>query len=179
MNRTHEARGSNPLGSTNLTVNAKLSHVDSATAHQMLERWYKALNAGDVAKLAALMDEIVDPDVVTEYPQSGERFRGKANNLATFENYPGLPQGTVKAVHGSEDKWVLTPSFTPLRIVGTGDRYVVEGTVQYPNGETWNFVDIIELRRDRVFKVTEYFAAPFPPAEWRAPYVDRSETPTR
>ena len=156
-----------------------LSPVDSARARQLLERWYKTMSARDFGKLRALVDEVADPDMVTEYPQSGEKFRGKANNLAILENYPDLPEATIKEVHGSEDKWVLTPSFTPLRITGTGDHYVVEGTVQYPNGETWHFVDLMELRGDRVTKVTEYFAAPFPPAEWRAKWAVKTESPAR
>jgi hypothetical protein len=57
---------------------------------------------------------------------------------------------------------VLTPSWTPLRITGTADRYVVEGRLVYPNAEEWNFVDVFELRNNRVIEVTEYFAAPFP-----------------
>lgn len=151
--------------------------MDSARARQLLERWYSTLSANDLTGLSALMDEFGDPDLVLDYPQSGERFRGKANVMATFENYPGLPEASIKTVHGSEDKWVLTPAFTPLRITGTGDSYVVDGTVQYPNGDTWHFVDLIELRHDRVVKVTEYFAAPFPPAEWRARWAEKRETP--
>ena len=142
--------------------------MDSQMAREKLDRWYKALNAQQFEELAALIGEIADADVVVEYPQSGERITGRQNNLAVLQNYPGLPSATVRAMHGAEDKWVLTPSWTPLRITGTGDRYAVEGSLAYPNGEVWSFVDVIELRNDRVMKVTEYFAAPFPAAEWRA-----------
>ena len=82
-------------------------------------------------------------------------------------------------MHGAEDKRVLTPSWTPLRITGTGDLYVVEGTLVYPSGDEWNFVDVIKLRNDRVAKVTEYFAAPFPAAEWRAKWVEKIEAPSK
>lgn len=150
--------------------------METARARELLDRWYKTLSANDFTKLAALMDEFADPGVVLDYPQSGERFRGKANIMATFENYPGLPDVSIKAVRGSEDKWVVTPLFTPLRITGTGDNFVVDGTVQYPNGDTWHFVDLIELRHDRVVKVTEYFAAPFPPADWRAKWTEKAES---
>lgn len=171
------------LARATIPTAAKLSHVDSAKARQLLESWYRTLNGKDFTHMAKLMGETADPDLVVQYPQSGERFRGIANNLGTFENYPGLPEATLKAVHGAEDKWVLTPSFTPLRITGTGDHYVVEGTIHYPDaetgGETWHFVDLIELRKDKVLKVTEYFAQPFPPAEWRAKYAEKTETPAR
>lgn len=158
---------------------ANLSPMDSQTAREKLDRWYKALNTQEFQELAALISELADTDVVVEYPQSGERIRGRENNLAVLKNYPGLPSATIKDVHGAEDKWVLTPSWTPLRITGTGDRYVVEGRLVYPNGDEWNFVDVIELRNDMVAKVTEYFAAPFPAAEWRSRWVEKIEAPER
>jgi hypothetical protein len=153
--------------------------VDSKTVREKLERWYKALNARQFNELAALMAEIADENVVLEYPQSGERIRGRENNLAVLENYPGLPEATVKDVRGAEDKWVLTPSWTPMRITGSGDHYVVEGRVLYPNGEDWTVVDLFELRDDKIVRVTEYFGAPFPAAEWRAKWVEKTESSSR
>ena len=44
---------------------------------------------------------------------------------------------------GAEDKWVLTPTFTALRIEGSGDVYTYVGTVRYPNGQTWQMIAII------------------------------------
>jgi hypothetical protein len=52
--------------------------------------------------------------------------------LAILENYQGLPDGTIQTVRGAEDKWVLTLSWTPLRITGTGDHYSVERRLVYP-----------------------------------------------
>ncbi|HEV2688829.1 MAG TPA: hypothetical protein VGV35_09750, partial [Bryobacteraceae bacterium] len=130
-------------------------------------------------QIAAIMTEFSDEDVVVEYPQSGERIRGVKNNLAILENYPGRPDATIKAVHGAEDKWVLTPSWSALRIAGSGDHYSVEGRVTYPNGEVWNYVGLFELRNDSVVKLTEYYAAPFPAAEWRAKWVEKAEASGR
>ncbi|HEX2681563.1 MAG TPA: nuclear transport factor 2 family protein, partial [Candidatus Dormibacteraeota bacterium] len=144
-------------------------------ARQKLDRWYRALNARQFQELENLMDEIAASDMVTEYPQSGERIRGRENHLAVLKNYPGLPDATIERVRGAEDKWVLTPSWTPLRITGSGDHYTVEGRLAYPNGEVWNYVDLFELRNDKVVKVTEYFVAPFPAAEWRAKWVEKIE----
>ncbi len=153
--------------------------MDSQTARAKLDQWYKALNSRDFQELAALMTEMCDVEIELEYPQSGERIKGRENNLAVLENYPGLPDATIKEMHGAEDKWVLTPSWTPLRITGTGDNYVVEGRLAYPNGEVWHYVDLFELRNDKVFRVKEYFAAPFPAAEWRAKWVEKTESPSR
>jgi len=153
--------------------------MDSQTARAKLDQWYKALNARDFKELAALITEIGDVEIEVEYPQSGERIKGRENNLAILENYPGLPDATIKKMHGTEDKWVLTPSWTPLRITGTGDNFVVEGRLVYPNGEVWNYVDLFELRNDKVFRIKEYFAAPFPAAEWRAKWVEKIESPSQ
>ena len=157
----------------------KLSLVDAKTAREKLGRWYEALSARRFDELASLMAEIGDENIVVEYPQSGERIRGRENNLAVLVNYPSPPQATVKDIHGSDDRWVLTPSWTPLRITGTGDHYVVESRITYPNGEVWSSVDLFELKNDKVVKVTEYFGAPFPAAEWRAKWVERIESPSR
>lgn len=155
----------------------KLSNVDSKVVREYLNRWYKALNARRFDDLASIMAEIGDENIVLEYPQSGERIRGRENNFAVLKNYPGLPEATLKDVRGADDRWVLTPSWTPLRITGTGDHYAVEGTLAYPSGEVWSVVDLFELRNDKVVRVTEYFGLPFPPADWRAKWVERIETP--
>jgi len=157
----------------------KLSIMDSQTFRATLDRWYKALSARQIQEMAALLAEFADAEVVVEYPQSGERFKGRENNLAILENYPGLPDATIHTVRGAEDKWVLTPSWTPLRITGTGDHYSVEGRLVYPNGDVWNFVDLFELRNDKLIKVFEYFAAPFPAADWRAKWIEKVESPSR
>lgn len=151
--------------------------MDSQTARGKLERWYKALNTRRFDELASLLTEIADENIVLEYPQSGERIRGRENNLEVLKNYPGLPEATVKNVRGAEDKWVLTPSWTPLRFTGTGDHFAVEGRVIYPDGEEWTVVDLFELRNDKVVKVTEYFARPFPAPEWRSKWVETIEAP--
>ncbi len=153
--------------------------MDSQTFRKALDRWYRALNTRQVKDMAALMAEFANADLEMEYPQSGERFKGIENNLAILENYPGLPEATVQRVRGAEDKWVLTPSWTPLRITGSGDHYSVEGRLAYPNGEVWSFVDLFELRNEKLIKVFEYFAAPFPAAEWRAKWTEKTESPIR
>ena len=108
------------------------------------------------------------------YPQSGERFRGWANIRAVAENYPGgLPKDLRSKVHGSEDKWVMGPSFNILRIEGTGDVYTLVGSATYPDGVTWQIVSLIELRGGKIAKTTEFYGAPFEAPEWRAKWMER------
>jgi len=152
--------------------------MDAQRNRQAVDRWFRALNTKQFDKLAALLADIANDDVIQEWPQSGERIRGKDNIMAVLQNYPGLPQATVSGLRGSEDNWVLTPSWTPLRIIGTGDHYTLEGWVAYPTGEVWNVIDLFDFRDGKLIKVTEYFAAPFPAAEWRAKWVERFDPPT-
>ena len=138
----------------------------------IVERYARALQDKDLDALALLITD----DYVDEMPQSGERVRGKVNQLALAHNYPG-GVGTIDPkstrLVSAEDRWVLTPTFAPLRIEGSGDIYTYVGTVTYANGETWQIIQIIELRRGKVAKTTSWFAAPFEAPEWRTPYVER------
>jgi SnoaL-like domain len=83
-------------------------HMSADHNRDAVERWYRAFNARDFRQLGALLEELADPDVVQDWPQSGERIRGRANILAVLENYPGLPDAAIKNVRGAEDKWILT-----------------------------------------------------------------------
>ena len=135
----------------------------------IVERYARALPS-DFATLAALRH----PDFVEDWPQSGERIRGHANYQAIHENYPGgLPDLKPRRILGSEDRWVVTPTFTPLRIVGTGDVYVIHSAGAYAGGDTVQAVVIVELRDGKISKQTTFFAQPFEAPAWRARWVER------
>jgi len=139
------------------------------TNRQIVERFVEALIAHDLDLQAELCAE----DMVIEYPQSGERIRGWANIRAVAENYPGgLPKDVAGKVHGSEDKWIVGPSFNVLRIEGTGDRYTLLGSATYPDGKTWQFMSLVELRSGKIAKTTDVYGAPFDPPAWRAKWVE-------
>ena len=74
--------------------------MDSQTFRENLDRWYKALSARNIQEMAALLAELADAEIVLEYPQSGERIKGRENNLAILENYPGLPDVTIENRRG-------------------------------------------------------------------------------
>lgn len=141
---------------------------------EAIDRFFNALNARRFDEIA----ELANPDVVQEWPQSGERMTGLKNVRAVLENYPELPRVDLQRVAGTEDNWVLTPSWTPLRITGTGDEYTVETRIAYPSGEVWSGVSILKFRNGKVSRITEYFAEPFPAAEWRSQWVEKVEPHT-
>lgn len=136
---------------------------------EIVEKFFQAFNAGELDRIESWMD----PAYAWEMPQSGERVRGVKNNREMMENYPGPPKVETRRVTGSEDKWVTTPSYTVLKISGTGDDYTTESVVRYPDGSVWHAVDFFQFRAGKILRQTAYFAPTLEPAEWRSLWVER------
>jgi ketosteroid isomerase-like protein len=65
-----------------------------------LERLFQAFGRQDLDAI----DDLLHDDYVEEYPQSGERIRGKHNSRVVGENYPGgLPNMVDYSIKVSED----------------------------------------------------------------------------
>jgi ketosteroid isomerase-like protein len=124
--------------------------MDDAETRHELERHWAACDAGD----QDAVHEIYRDDVVVEWPQSGERVRGRANLQALRENHPS------------------ELGFTTRRILGGGDLWITEYVITY-DGRPVHTVSIMELRDGKVARETHYFADPFEPPEWRARWVER------
>ena len=144
----------------------------ASSNRDVIDRFFPALNARRFDEIS----ELLNPDVVQEWPQSGERISGIKNVRGVMENYPKPPKIDPHRVSGAEDKWVVTPSWTPLRITGSGDTYTIETRIAYPNGEVWSGVSIVHFKNGKVSKMTEYFAAPFPAPEWRSQWVEKMQS---
>ena len=143
--------------------------MNAENSRHVVDHFVKGLVAGDLD----LQAEVCAPDMVVKYPQSRERFNGRANVRAHAENYPGgVPTGTGKVV-GSEDRWVTTPSFTILRIEGTGDTIYLVGRRLITRWDRVADHGLIELRGGQVAKMTTIFGAPFDPPDWRAQWAER------
>jgi hypothetical protein len=107
-------------------------------------------------------------------PQSGERVGGEKNNRTMNDNYPaGLPDIETHRITGSQDRWVTTPSWTVLKITGTGDDYISESRVTNPDGSVWHAVDIFHFRSGRILSQAAYFAPTLAAPDWRARWVER------
>jgi ketosteroid isomerase-like protein len=128
---------------------------------QVVERLQKAFESGDLAQASRAFMESSSDDFVQEWPQSGERIVGRDTSLKINEMYEGAT--------GSR------PKLTLRRVVGEGDVYVIEGTIDYGDGTPVSYVGIAELRDGKLTKITEYFANPFEAPAWRADYVERME----
>jgi ketosteroid isomerase-like protein len=143
------------------------------TNREVVERFIKSMNDSDLDGAEQYLAE----DVVEDYPQSGERIRGRANRRAVVENYPGRAErdfapGKIGAVVG-DDQWVMTPTLSLVRLNGSGEKFTATGEIFYPNGDRWHVVQLIELRGGKIARMITYFAAPFEPAPYRAKFVER------
>ncbi|HEY6058285.1 MAG TPA: nuclear transport factor 2 family protein [Candidatus Limnocylindrales bacterium] len=133
-------------------------------SREMAARFEEVLKSGDFNRLSALLQEYATDDFVEEWPQSGERLT-KAASMRMAEHYPEM-SGT-------------NPSFTYRRMLGGGDIFVVEGTIDYGDGIPVSYVGVGETRDGKVARMTEYFANPFEAPAWRADFVERMEPAKR
>ena len=141
--------------------------MSSSAAEQVMAAMTQAVTHFDWDALS----RAVHADGVLEYPQSGEVFRGLANIRAQFENYPDLDPGSsqLAEVFG-DDAFALAPSYTVIRVEGSGNRGTAIIRVRYPDDSWWWVVNVFELRDGLIIRARVYFAPDFPAPDWRAPY---------
>jgi hypothetical protein len=122
----------------------------SSPQAETITRFFEAIAASDSATLL----EILTPDAITRWPQSGERMTGAMSCIRVHENYPGGP-----------------PSYKVKRISGAGDTRVAEMVLMYGE-EPWYGVSIVEFEGSRIARMTDYFGPAFPAPAWRAQWVE-------
>jgi len=83
--------------------------MDDRTVRAALERHWEASDAGDFK----VEHEIYREDAVLDYPQSGERIRGRHNIQESRFVQPNKKRFTVRRMIGSGDLWV-TDSYSPM-----------------------------------------------------------------
>jgi len=125
---------------------------DEKAIHAALDRHWAASDANDFDT----EHEIYRDDAVLDYPQSGERIRGRRNILASRVAQPSEKRFAVR------------------RIVGRGDLWVTEFILSY-DGKPSYTVSVMEFSGGKVARETQYFADPFEPGPSRAHLVERME----
>jgi hypothetical protein len=127
------------------------------------------------------MDALIHDDYVGEYPQSGERIRGRASRRAIIENYPGRIEAgmnpSIDRIIGMGDKFIAAPapSWNIIHLAGSGDDFQLTGTIRYPDGKDWHFVTLLTLRGGKIWREATYFGEPFDAPSWRSQWVERIE----
>lgn len=89
-----------------------------------------------------------------EYPQSGERFRGRRNIQASRAAQPNMKRFAVR------------------RPLGGGGLWISELVLTY-DGQPFYVVSIMEFEDGEVVRETLYFGEAFGPGPSRAQYVER------
>jgi hypothetical protein len=124
--------------------------MDNPEIRRALDRHWAASDADDFET----EHDIYLEDAVLEYPQSGERIRGRRNIQASRTVQPNRKRFTVR------------------RIVGAGDLWVTEYVLSYDGRPSYT-VSIMEFVEGKVMRETQYFGDPFDPGPSRAHLVER------
>jgi hypothetical protein len=134
--------------------------------------YLRALHEQDFEAIASLQH----PDFVEDYPQSGERIRGRRNWRSIIEHYPGGLQGepdvSEDRVIGGEDRWILGPTFTMVRLSGEGDMHTAILKLRYPDKSEWYMVALMEIRDGMIHRATTFFAPTLDAPDWRAQWIE-------
>jgi hypothetical protein len=126
--------------------------MDEATARGLIRDHFAAAGRDEVAA-----STIYAEDALLEFPQGGERIRGKARILAFRTAFPAALE------------------FELLRTFGTGDLWVNEYTIRY-DGNPNHSVSIMEFRDGLVARETIYISESWEPPAWRAEWVEPMTT---
>jgi hypothetical protein len=117
---------------------------DAEIRARIQEHW-EASERGD----GDLEHAIYAQDAILDYPQSGERFRGRSKIQAQRGGHPADRHFTIR------------------RIVGGGDLWVSECLITY-DGVPTHSVSVMEISDGLVTHETQYFADPFAASPDRA-----------
>jgi hypothetical protein len=115
-----------------------------------LRRHWDASDANDFAA----EHQIYEDDAVLEYPQSGERIRGRDNIQASRTAQPNKKR------------------FTLRRTLGSGGLWISELVLTYDDRPVY-VVSIMEFEDGKVVRETQYFGEPFEPGPSRSQWVER------
>ena len=128
--------------------------MDEARARDVIERFWKAASERDFDAAGDFFTE----NVTIEWPQSGERVRGKEACINVFMNYPGgMPR--LLGVR---------------RVMGSGDFWLAETELDYPGQQRVITVSAFVLNQEgKISQEVDWFAEPFPAPEWRRQWVEQ------
>jgi SnoaL-like domain len=132
--------------------------IDPETARARIHAHFAASNVGAAGGAAeddiARASEIYADDAVVEWPQGGERLRGKAAIIAFRSTYPARQLFELHRTTGCHDLWVN------------------EYTIRYDDKPVM-VVGIMEFRGEQVVRERIYFGDPWEPPAWRAQWVEQ------
>ena len=123
--------------------------MDDREIRAALERHWAASDANNFEA----EHDIYCEDAVLEYPQSGERIRGRDSILSSRAAQPNQKRFTVR------------------RMIGAGDLWITEYILSYDGRPSYT-VSIMEFLDGKVARETQYFCDPFEPGPSRVQWVE-------
>jgi hypothetical protein len=124
--------------------------MDDEQIRAALDQHWAASDSSDFD----LEHQIYLEEAVLEYPQSGERIRGRKNIQMSRMLQPNRKRFNIR------------------RIIGDGTLWVTEFILTYDDKPSYT-VSIMEFQGTKVARETQYFADPFAPGASRAALVER------
>ena len=120
----------------------------------IVENFWQTMATNDFHAAATLLHD----DYILEWPQSGERIRGRDHFAAINTNYP------------AEGEW----RFTVHQIVAEGD--IVVSDVTATDGKMiGRAITFSTIRDEKIWKQVEFWPAPFEASAWRTQWVEKLE----
>ena len=119
----------------------------------VVEKFWKAMGANDFRAAG----ECLHDEFVLDWPQSGERIRGRENFVAVNANYPAAGPWRVIVERLIADRGGVASEVV-----------VTDGAV------TARAITFSEVREGRIIRQVEYWPDPMEAAAWRAQWVERT-----
>ena len=126
--------------------------MDDRTVRAALQRHWAASDASDFV----IEHDIYCENAVLDYPQSGERIRGRRNIQQSRTVQPNKKRFTVR------------------RMIGSGELWVTVFVLTYDDVPSY-VVSIMEFENGEVVRETQYFDRGFAPGASRAQWVEQME----
>ncbi len=123
----------------------------SAKAVDVVKQFWELMATNDFASVGS----VLAVDFVLEWPQSGERIRGRDNYAAMNAEYP------------ANGRW----TFTINRLVGNDEEAVSDVTVS-DGVQLARAISFFEIRNDQISRLVEYWPEPFAAREGRKHLVE-------
>ena len=120
---------------------------------ETIGRFFAAIESGDYA----LLQEVLTPDAITRWPQSGERMTGAMSCVQVLKTTRASRRPTpcsgsrARETCGSRSWWLTTAMDAGTRSASSG-------------------FDGVQIAR-----MTDYFGPSLPAPEWRAAWVERDD----
>jgi ketosteroid isomerase-like protein len=128
--------------------------VTADEQRNVVERFWAAMATNDFRAAGALLHD----DYVLDWPQSGERIRGRDNFVAVNERYPAA------------GRWEIVLRRIVADETGAATEVAVSDGVT-----TGRAITFSEVRDGRIVRQIEYWPDPMEPAAWRARWVERTD----